>query len=612
MTSETAVPDASSHIDTPSCCIRADGVANLVELLEASNALWAEYPALGTKKDGAWSWITYGQLLSLVDRARDGLAKLGVGRGDRVAIIAGNRVEWAVLAYATYGLGAVYVPMYESQPDKEWEYIIRDSGSSLVICATSDIYRRVAAFAGSVPAVRNHITLEDIPGGPCSYNDLLHLGRDAFHGEAIEPAPDDLAVLIYTSGTTGEPKGVMLTHDNICSNIRGVRKLFPIGPGDVSLAFLPWAHAFGHTCELHALLSRGAAIAICDTVEKIMPYLGEIKPTMLYAVPKIFNRVYVGVQKQMESKPGLIRKLFAAGIAAAKKRSATGSLGLFERLWLWLAGVLIFKKIRAKLGGRLKYAISGGAALAKEVAEFVDALGIAIYEGYGLSETSPIATCNSPGNRRLGSVGKAIAGVRVVIRHDDGSDRDGEIVVYGPNVMKGYWNREAENADVFDTMGGLCTGDMGRFDEDGFLFITGRIKEQYKLENGKYVVPAPLEEQLKLSPYVANVMICGDNKPYNVALIVPDKAALMTWAAAQGIGGTGSYENLLIDARVRALFESEVARLSAEWKSFDRIKRFALLAEDFTQENGMLTPKLSLKRRAVLARWQGELDCLYA
>jgi long-chain acyl-CoA synthetase len=374
---------------------------------------------------------------------------------------------------------------------------------------------------------------------------------------------------------------------------------------------LPWAHSFGHTAELHLLVSIGASTGICESTDKIVQYLSEVKPTVLFAVPRIFNRIYSGVEKQMESRPAPIRALFRGGLKAAAKKRHNKPLSMGEKLTLFVADKLVFSKVRARFGGNLKYAISGAAALAHEVAEFVDGLGITVYEGYGLTETSPIVSVNMPGRRKLGSVGQPIDGVRVVIDKTVTNDpKNGEIIVYGPNVMQGYYNHKAETDAVFTADGGFRTGDMGYLDEDNYLFITGRIKEQYKLENGKYVVPAPLEEALKLSPFVSNVMIYGDNKPFNVALVAANVESVKEWAKAHGVGEK-KVDDLLADDRVRAKVKEELDRLSGEFKGYERIRSFALISEDFTQENGMLTPKLSVKRRNVMQKWGAELEKLY-
>jgi long-chain acyl-CoA synthetase len=447
--------------------------------------------------------------------------------------------------------------------------------------------------------------------GVASYQGLLQRG-------ASRPVPvvrsesTDIASLLYTSGTTGNPKGVVLSHSNVVSNVLAVQTNLPIADGDRSLAFLPWAHSFGHTCELHILISIGASTGICDSTEKILPYLAEVKPTVLFAVPRVFNRIYSGVEKQMESKPRPIRALFRAGLRIAAKKRQNQPVGVLESATLALADQLVFSKVRARFGGNLKYAVSGAAALAREVADFVDGLGITVYEGYGLTETSPIVSCNVPGHRKLGSVGRPIPGVRVVIdTQATGDAKNGEIVVYGPNVMQGYYKHKADTDAVFTPDGGFRTGDMGYLDDDNYLFITGRIKEQYKLENGKYVVPSPLEELVKLSPFVNNVMIYGDNKPFNVALVVANVDALREWGAKNGVAAKRP-EDLLTDPKVRAKMREELDRVSADFKGYERIRNFALINEDFTLENDMLTPKLSVKRRNVLTRWQKEIDKLYA
>lgn len=585
---------------------------NLVALFEESTDKFRARELFGTKTGGQWVWTTFAEARKLVDDFRGGLASVGVGRGDKVAIVSNNRVEWAIAAYATYGLGASYVPMYESQLSSEWEFILRDCEAKVVIASTKEIADKLRSFMGEgLPKLEHLISLAAPESEPTSYKALLRKGAES-PVPSIQPAPKETASLVYTSGTTGNPKGVILSHGNIASNISAVHSLFPFSDNDRSLSFLPWAHSFGHTAELHCMLSMGASMGIAESVDKIVDNLAEVKPTILFSVPRIFNRIYNGVQKQMAEKPAPIQALFRAGLRAAAKKRDGQALGVLESMALGLADKLVFTKIRARFGGRLKYAVSGAAALSKDVAEFVDGLGIMVYEGYGLTETSPIANANFPDNRKIGSVGKAIPGVRIVIdKQVTGDETNGEVIIYGPNVMQGYHNRDDENAVVFTDDGGFRTGDMGYLDSDGYLYITGRIKEQYKLENGKYVVPTPLEEAIKLSPFVANVMVHGANKPFNVAVIVPDMASVQKWAAGQGIGNKSEAE-LLKDERVRAMFEQEIEKYSSEFKGFEKVKRFALIAEDFTQSNGMLTPSLKLKRRNVLERWGTDIDGLYS
>ena len=582
---------------------------NLVDLYERSCAAFAARPLFGTKKAGGsqWDWLSYGDFKKLVDRCRGGLAALGVGPGDRVAIISDNRVEWAVACYATYGLRASFVPMYEAQLDKEWQFILDDCGAKVVFAAHADILNKLHRLQPSLPKLE-HLVCFGLPeSDAASFEGLLARGEK----NAVAPADPDgseTAGFIYTSGTTGNPKGVILSHGNITSNINAVHDIIPFGD-DRSLAFLPWAHSMGQTCELHAMISMGCSIAINDQIPNLVGNLAEVKPTVLLAVPRIFNRIYDGVNKQMEAKPGPIRKLFKAGIANATRRGKGEKLGLVDGIVLGLADKIIFTKIREKFGGRLKYAISGSAALSKEVAEFIDALGITVYEGYGLTETSPIATANSPVGRKIGSVGRAIPGVTIKIDTAvTGDAKNGEIVIYGPNIMQGYHNRAEENAAVLMADGGFRSGDMGHLDSDGFLYITGRIKEQYKLENGKYVVPSPLEEKLKLSAYVTNVMIHGMNKPFNVALVVPDMEALKHWAGENNV----ELGDVTKNDQVRKHILKELEAYSKDFKGYERVFDVMLTTDDFTTENGMLTPTLKLKRRNVLAKYEEGLNALYS
>ncbi|MCA9601395.1 MAG: long-chain fatty acid--CoA ligase, partial [Myxococcales bacterium] len=499
-----------------------------------------------------------------------------------------------------------YVPMYEAQHSKEWAYILRDSGSKAVLVGNQGIADALLTHKAETPELEHIIVLGAAKAPALSFDEVLKRGASN-PAPLVDSEPEDVCNYIYTSGTTGNPKGVLLTHSNIASNVSAIHAVFPIERDDRSLSFLPWAHSFGQVVELHALFSMGASMGIAEAVEKIVQNLAEVQPTLLFSVPRIFNRIYEAVHKKVEADGGVKKALFEATMANAalrRKLAQEGQTSLVVELKYALLDRLVSSKIRARFGGRLKYAFSGGAAIAKEVAEFVDNLGITVYEGYGLTETSPIATANWPGSRKLGSVGRPIPGVEVTV------SSNGELVVHGHNVMKGYHHLPDENAKVFTDDGGFRTGDMGYIDDEGFVFITGRIKEQYKLENGKYVAPVPLEEQLKLSPFITNVMVYGDNKPFNVALVVVDPEAVKQWATSEGVHG-GDLEALLKDQKVRALIDTEIAKHSDQFKQFERVKNFALIGEDFTTENDMLTPSLKLKRRVVLDRYGDRLQGLY-
>ena len=588
---------------------------NMTQLYAHAVKSFGPRPLFGTKVAGEWKWTTYAEFGNEVELARSAFAGLGVGKGDRVAVIANNRSEWAVGAYATYGLRASYVPMYEQQHAKEWHYILADCRAKVLLVANEQIRDRIEEVRGDLKELETVVVMtgKGVPGKSLAWSELLALGKGK-PVPAVEPEDNkEIAGFIYTSGTTGNPKGVLLSHGNLANNVSAIHAVFPMSDNDRSLSFLPWAHSFGQTVELHGLFSMGASMGIAEAVDKIIENLGEVQPTLLVSVPRIFNRIYDGLHKTMSADGGLKKKLFYAAIANEDKRKLLASQGKSSGvadLKHKIFDKLVFQKVRARFGGKLKYAFSGGAAISKEVAEFIDNLGITVYEGYGLTETSPIATANWPGARKIGSVGKAIPGVRIVIDHAaTGDDKNGEILVYGHNVMQGYHDLPGENEKVFTADHGFRTGDMGFLDDAGFLYITGRIKEQYKLENGKYVSPAPLEEHLKLSPYIANVMVYGDNKPYNVALIVADLPALEQWAGEHELTAKG--EALLAEPAVMKLLEEQVAKYSSEFKQFEKIRKLALVSEDFTTANDMLTPSLKVKRRVVLKKHGEKLTSLY-
>jgi long-chain acyl-CoA synthetase len=598
----------------------------LLDIYQESTDSYPHRELFGTKKNGRWQWMTYREFGRDVEKIRGGLASLGVNKGDHVACIANNRNEWAVGAYATYGLGAAWVPMYEQQLDKDWEFILRDCEAKVLFVANNEILAKCRGYLKSIPSLKHIVALDGGANGSggegiTTYKALLDSGKTA---PMAQVGRDDIAGLIYTSGTTGNPKGVMLSHFNIASNIGTILEVFPLEGTDRSLSFLPWAHVFGQTVELHGLLATGASTAFAEAIDKIIDNLSEVRPTLLFSVPRIFNKIYAGVQKQIASKPKGIQVAVEQALRIAAKQRSGKKISVAEHAAFAAVDRVVFSKVRLKFGGRLKYAVSGGAAISKEVAEFIDTLGIEVFEGYGLTETSPIATANWPGERKIGSVGRAIPGVRIEIdttgqtqlskkerRRRGWVKEEGEIVIYGPNVMKGYYKRPEENAAVFTKDAGFRSGDMGYLDPSGYLYITGRIKEQYKLENGKYVVPSPLEEQLKLSPYIANAMVYGDNKPFNVALVVANVDAVKEWAQTNQIGSR-DIDALLKDSKVVALFKAEIAKQAGQFKGFEDIRDFVVISKDFTTENGMLTPSMKLKRRKVLEEYGKLIESLYA
>lgn len=588
---------------------------NLVEMWERSQERFADRKWLGTKDaEGQYQWITYREGDERVTHLRGGLASLGVGAGDTVAIIAGNRVEWALCCYATYGLGARFVPMYEQELLQIWKYIISDSGTKVLFVSTQEIRDRIQGWIGEIEALE-HVVLID-GEGEGTLAGLEQIGRDA-PVDAKHPAPTDIAGLIYTSGTTGEPKGVLLSHGNLTNNVIGGLKAFTLfGADDRSLSFLPWAHAYGQIAELHGVMLIGASTGFAESPKTIVDDLALVQPTMLFAVPRVFNKVYARVQQKIEDTGGFGKILFEMGVAAGKRKNELareGGSSWWTNLKLSIADRVVFSKIRQLFGGRMKFSFSSSAALSPDIIEFFWIIGIPIYEGWGMTELSPLATICTPEAVKFGSAGKAIENVRLVIDEAtlDSGGAGGELIVYGPNVMQGYHNKPEATAETLTADGGLRTGDRAKIDDEGFLFITGRIKEQYKLENGKFVYPASMEEEMKLLGNVEQAMIFGLNKPYNVSLVVPDFLALSKWAAAEGL--PSEPEKLVAEARVQELLAGEIAaQLKGKYGGYEIPRKFHFIAEAFTPENGLLTPTQKLKRIKVLERYQDDIDAMYA
>jgi long-chain acyl-CoA synthetase len=558
--------------------------------------------------------ITYAEIGARIANTRGGLAALGIGKGDAVGIIANNRPEWAVLAFATFGRNASYVPMYEKELEKIWKYIIKDSRLKFLIVSNLEIYEKVKDFPAEIPTLEKIYVIDSDREN--SLADLEKLGAEK-PAPPLIPHHDDIAVLIYTSGTTADPKGVLLSHGNITYNALTGCKLFPeLQEGQVGISMLPWAHSYAITAELTSWIHFGGTLGFMREVSTLAEDMRLVRPHFLVSVPRVFNKVYDTIQLRMSDEGGLKKKLFDAACAAAREKrelAAAGKSSLLLNIKLALLDKLVFSKIRAVVGGRIAGAMTGSAAMNKEIAEFFFDIGISIYDCYGLTETAPGITMNSPMAWKIGSVGKVMPGQRVVIDRsvsEEGAD-DGEIIVYGPNVMKGYHNKPQETAAVMTADGGFRTGDRGRLDEEGFLWITGRIKEQYKLNNGKYVFPAAIEEEIKLLPNVANAMIYGDGRPYNVCLVLPDFEVAARWAKKEGLASEPNA--LLANSDFREMLIDEIKdHLSKNFGNYEIPEKYYLISEDFTVDNRMLTQTLKLKRREVLDRYAAEIEALYS
>ena len=589
---------------------------NLVDFFESSASKYADNPLIGEKDAaGVYQWVTYGQIAQRVNNLRAGLAAIGVGVGDTVGIIAQNRKEWLIGEIATQGLGAAYVPMYEKELVSMWKYIIKDASIKVMLVSRAEILEKIKDFPAEIPTLKQ-IYLIDGSGE----NTMAALEKKG----AAKPVPSrkpkysEVAVLIYTSGTTGEPKGVLLSHGNLAENVKAGLAWFPnLTEKSRCISMLPWAHSFGITADLHAFILKGASIGIMGSVETLIDDLPKIQPTFMITVPRIFNRVYNGVWAKMREEGGLKLKLFEAALEAAKQKRETGKASLKYKI----LDKIVLAKIRARFGGRLENAVTGSAPMNVEIAKFFIDVGIPTYDAYGLSETSPAITINSPlmGNR-LGSVGKPINKTKVVIDRsrtgDDGDD--GEIICFGPQCMIGYHNKPEQTKEVIverNGMRGVRTGDRGRLDDDGFLFITGRFKEEYKLSNGKYIHPDTIEREMKILPWVLNAVVTGAGHEYNVGLIVPDMNVLKRVAEEMNLSVDPKDLFDQSNSEGRKFKELLTAEIQNHLKkivgSYEIPRKFEFVMEDFTLDNGMLTQTMKLKRRVVMDKYGDKLESLY-
>jgi len=560
--------------------------------------------------DSTWESIASSELLRRVSGLSMALVELGVKPGDRVALFAANRPEWHAADFAINGSGGVTVPVYFHESPERITYILKHSGAHVIFVAGAEQLAKFLACRADLPELEHVIVADggsDIPTECLRYETLIASAAGAeiasYRMRAAQVLPGQLCSIIYTSGTTGEPKGVMLTHNNMSSNVTDSCATFDFDPAtDTALSFLPLAHVYGRMLDYIYLFS-GVTVAYVEAVDLVAQALLEIRPTVIAAVPRFFEKIYSKLMEQGSKATGIKRKLFDWAIDVARRAAPwrTGGKGaspILRAQWA-IADKLVYKKIRAGTGGKLRMVFSGGAPLSKDLAEFFWSVGIPIYQGYGLTETSPILTSNYPKNRS-GSSGRPIPNVLIRIA------QDGEVLAKGPCVMQGYYKNQDATREAIDAEGWFHTGDVGHLDADNYLFITDRKKDLIKTAGGKFVAPQPIENALKTSPYITNAMIVGDQRRFVVALIVPNPATVS--AKAQ----FSSNKEMAANPAVHSLIEAEVKRLTAHVAQWETIKRFALLPEDFTFDNGSLTFTLKLKRRVVEQNYREIIDKLYA
>jgi len=586
----------------------------LIELLFEAVDGFPERDAYRAPVGTRWEGITYSEVFRRVKAVAGGLKALGLHRGDRAAILSENCPEWALSDWGCLCAGVEDVPVYSTLIASQIAYILRDSGVRAVFCADGEQLEKVQAIRQQCPALEWVVVFSppsSLPEGVLSWEEFLDRGRvameavsdDAFREEALSASPEDTATVLYTSGTTGDPKGVMLSHNNLHSNVRVCSGVLPFREGYQTLSFLPLSHIFQRMVD-YLLFSVGCTINYARSLELVAEDLKLVRPTVVVSVPRLYEKVYARITQATGIKGHLVQWAREVGKAHSEEKLAGREPGTVLRAVYALADRLVFRKIREAVGGRLLYFVSGGAPLAPEINRFFYSAGITILEGYGLTETSPVTNVNTPEDFRIGTVGKPVPGTAIRIAGD------GEILVRGPQVMKGYLNNPEATAEVIDSEGWFHTGDVGELDTDGFLRITDRKKDIIVTAGGKNIAPQPIENRIKQNRYVDQAVMLGDRRPFPVVLVVPAFDQLERWAEEAGVQAD-SREALLRDPRVQELLEQEVSGSVQDLSRFETPKKFGLLPDDFTIADGSLTPSQKVRRRVVERRYQEFIDGFY-
>jgi long-chain acyl-CoA synthetase len=589
----------------------------LTQLFFNAIGTFSKPAALRFKRDGAWHDISHATLLERVRHTSLALQELGLARGDRVAILSENRPEWAIADYACLTAGLADVPIYPTLPAEQMVHILNDSGSVALFVSTADQAAKIARIRPDVPTLKRVIsfTAPAPVGCDLTMDEFMAQGAAvdsaeraaAWKASALATQPNDLATLIYTSGTTGLPKGVMLSHDNLHSNTFASLQVLDPQPDDVALSFLPLSHIFERMAGHYMLFAGGCTIAYAESIDAVAVNLGEVRPSILSSVPRIYEKLYARIMESGNAGSAVKKAIFHWSLGVADqwadaylaKRPAGALLD-----WKYsIAQKLVFSKVKARIGGRLRVACSGGAPLAAPINKFFVATGLTLVEGYGLTETSPVISVNRTNNIRVGTVGELVAGVEVAIA------ADGEILTRGPSVMQGYYRNPDATREAIDSDGWFHTGDIGTM-QDGFLRITDRKKDIIVTAGGKNIAPQPIENAVVSNAFVSQAVMIGDKRKFPVILVVPAWDALLKWAAHKGLTSTNR-NVLLSDAQVIEKMDREVRAQMVGLAKFESPKKIALLEHEFTIDGGELTPKLSVKRRVINEKYKGVIDALY-
>lgn len=579
-----------------------------------------------SKRKDHWEGLRGKDIRTTVEDLAFGLHSLGVSKGIQAAIMSNNNPRWAMADYGILCTGAASASIYPTLTAQQAAYIIKHSESRVIFAEDEEQAQKVLEVWDDCPDLKALVVMNDtrVTGKAVekdervifSFIDLLEKGHEYgkeqnldFEAMCTSSAPDDLLTLIYTSGTTGDPKGVMLTHHNMVTNIEGSLEHINISESDALLSFLPLSHSFERMAGHFLAFSRGTSVYYAESIDKVSENMLEVKPTVILGVPRFYEKVYNRVIENISQAPALRQKIFWWALAQGKAVSDLTMAGKKPGWWQakkhGLANKLVFSKLKERVGGRIEFFVSGAAPLSAEIAEFFASLNMIVLEGYGLTETSPVLAVNKLEQFKFGKVGPAIPNVELKIADD------GEILAKGPNIMKGYFKNPEATAECIDTEGWFHTGDIGELDEDDFLKITDRKKSIMVTSGGKNVAPAPLENALVLSPYIEQVMIIGDKRNFISALLVPNAEKLDAFAAEKGIP-TADRDALLEHPDVQAVFEEEVEKAMEPFARYEKVRKFTLLPRQFTIEKGELTPSLKVKRREVLDHFVAEVEAIYA
>lgn len=592
---------------------------SIPELLKNNAVKYAELTALSYKKDGQWVALSYADLYQRMLMTARGLGKIGVEAGDRVAIFSENRAGWVIADLGIQAIRGISVPIYATNTPEQAAYVLNHSGCKVVFVSNRVQYSKLLKIRDQIPGVETVIAFERFLGEKSlPVHSLYQLSevshpitvaeRNAIEGEIDRINSADLVTVIYTSGTTGVPKGVMLSHHNVVFDAwYGLKMLGGVKPGEIFLSFLPLSHILERTAGYYAPLMSGCTIAFAESVEKVVENIVEVRPTAMVSVPRLFEKIYTRIYENVHLASPLKKKLFHWAVEVGrdyvdKRHILQQPLGL-SALRYRLADRLVFSKIRQRFGGRLRFFISGGAPLDKTINEFLWIIGIPTFEGYGLTETSPAVTLNSPQCTRFGSVGKTLEFTQVRL------EEDGELLVRGPQVMQGYY-RDADATAATIENGWLRTGDIARIDDDGYVFIVDRKKELIVTAGGKNIAPQPLENELKLDKFISQAFVFGDRKAYLVALVTANIERLIEFAQTEKIDYI-DLDDLASSEKIHKLFAERIGLINQKLAPYETIKKFIVLAREFTVEGGELTPTLKLRRKVIYEKYKDRIEGLY-